>query len=69
MLNIPTGELEMTEAQSDLAFALKMYGEAMVANAKAMVSSDKMETQQTYENMVFWQEQSWLCAKNVAAEK
>ena len=52
----------MTEAQSDLKFALEMYGQASV-NYANRAGDD------TYESMVFWQNQVWFCAQNVAKEQ
>lgn len=53
----------MTEAQSALATALKMYGEAMVA----YYASDRAPT--SYDNMCFWQQQVAHCAQDVAKEQ
>lgn len=66
----------MTEAQTDLAFALKMYGEKCVEHAKANAAVVKGtvtfairdECSRTYDNMVFWQNQLWICAQAVAKE-
>ncbi len=55
----------MTEAQSDLAFALKMYGEKCVEYARAKASNSDVEGY--YNNVCFWQEQVWHCAEAVAA--
>jgi hypothetical protein len=52
----------MSEAQSALNFALKMYGEAMVTYAQ-----DKCPAH--YDNMCFWQNQAFMCAKDVAKEQ
>lgn len=41
---------------TDLEFALKMYGQATVDYAKDGNPA-------TYDNMVFWQNQVWMCAK------
>lgn len=52
-------EIMMTEAQSDLQFALKMLGDALVVHAK-----DK--TDASYDNVCFWQQQAWHCAEAIA---
>lgn len=52
----------MTEAQSSMAFALKMYGEATLAHAKESTCT-------TFSNMTFWQNQLWMCANDLAAEE
>lgn len=52
----------MTESQVALNFALRMYGEAMVANAAA-------PNKDTYDNMCFWQNQAWMLAKELAEEQ
>lgn len=46
----------------DLAYALQMYGVMMVTYA------DNPEGAMNYENMVFWQNQAWMCAKAAAAK-
>jgi hypothetical protein len=51
---------QMNCNQSDLDFALKMYGQATLDYAKYGTSA-------TYDNMVFWQNQVWMCAKEVTA--
>ena len=60
----PSGEPERTEAQSDLAFALKMYGQAMIDHA----ATDDVRKDATFDNMVFWQNQAWMAAQAVAKE-
>ncbi len=52
----------MTEAQSDLAFALKMYGEKCVEHAAQQDST-------SFDDMCFWQNQLWMCAQAVAREQ
>jgi len=53
---------EMQTTQEDLDFALKMYGQATLDHAKKQDSY-------TYDNMVFWQNQCWQCAKDIAAKE
>lgn len=48
-----------SENESDLDFALKMYGQAIVDFHKDGCPAH-------YDNMCFWQEQVNHCAKNVA---
>lgn len=50
--------MEMT----DLEYALKMYGRATLDYAK-------LNNPSTYDNMVFWQNQVWLCAKEQAEQE
>lgn len=52
----------MSEAQSVLNYALKMYGEALVAYAKDANPS-------TRDYLYFWQTQAWMDAKDVAKEQ
>ena len=53
----------MTEAQSVLAYALKMYGDTMVVYVLDPTNRD------SYDNMCFWQNQAFMCAKDVAKEQ
>lgn len=57
----------MTEAQSDLDFALNMYGQCVVKFASS-AAKNAVESSTDYDNMVFWQNQVWHCAKAVAEE-
>ena len=58
----------MTEAQSDLAFALKMYGDALVAYAKVQAADELLLYPEAYDNLCFWQNQANLCAQEIAKE-
>ncbi len=49
----------MQTTQADLDFALKMYGEATLDYAE---NGGK----DAYDNMAFWQDQVWQCAKAIA---
>lgn len=56
---------------TDLDYALKMYGTATLAYAKAVANTgpslDPWKQNSTeYDNMVFWQNQVWMCAKEQA---
>lgn len=51
---------EATELQETLDYALKMYGEAAVKYAQSMTTGEK---DGSYDNMCFWQNQVWQCAK------
>lgn len=50
-----------TTTQSDLDFALRMLGQATVDYAK-----DRSPAH--FENMGFWQNQVWECAKDLASQ-
>lgn len=53
----------MTTPRDYMGIALKTYGEAAVAYAAAVGTDDASST---FDNMVFWQNQLWHCAKAVA---
>lgn len=55
----------MTENESAMAFALKMYGEKLLAYAQAQ-SGDRRDR---FDDMCFWQDQLMQCANAVAAER
>lgn len=58
----------MTETEQALAFALKMYGEKMVAHA-VNFNADQGFKKDTYEDMMFWQNQAWMLAEELAREQ
>lgn len=52
----------MTETQQAFNFAVKLSAEATLKHAQQMDDS-------TRDNMIFWQNQLWYMAKELAAEK
>lgn len=55
----------MTENESAMAFALKMYGEKLLA----YVQASNGEARDRFDDMCFWQDQLMHCANAVAAER
>lgn len=58
-----TTTMTLTEARECLTLALRMYGDASVAYVLAIATP---ESQAAFNNMGFWQNQVWQCAKAVA---
>lgn len=52
----------MSDTQESLNYALKMYGEKMVEHAHT-------RGKDTYDNMMFWQNQAWMLAEELAREQ